>query len=488
MWKKQNPKSNVNPYRQDSEILAEFQAMGAQDAELAEALLNLHVRQEPDNTLRQRILSIPDGDGRMAFPFQQEIKGEKPMSTYRPGNGRLVASRFALIGITLLILVVVLVTSIPATRTLALQAIAEIRQSLGIGMQGSADGHVTFTPGFPFNVKQPDYLPEGFRRTSVKQAPFTSESGAVEALVEEVIVSGSETSAPSSPSSSATVLQRVAAYDTVAPHVIFTYEATPDHYILLFERAAAPDETLPAGEARTVNGRPAALQSNGNVLILSWIEDGTWLTLESTLAEEQLLQTAESMVTTQTISEADQDAVQSTNDTSGEYPFCNPEEQATRDALLERAEVAGQQRWGAVEIRLSERNLPLELIPYSISVENVTPEDMFQRALTALQNPALTLQPIDYASPIGFVLSEEKRCRESVTRTPGHIDFVIDIWDEQVNISVGGTGIAGKDDAELRALAIDELEQKLQRILPNLDKRDQLISAVSAMSQNRTKN
>jgi hypothetical protein len=458
----------VNLYRRDNEILEEFQAMGmgvgAEDAELAEALLHLYARQEPDNALRRRVLSIPDEDARTNFPSQQEVKGQ--MNAYRPDNGRFAAGRFALVLVILLILIAVLVTSIPATRTLAMQAIAGIRQSLGIGMQGSVDGFVTFTPGFPFNAKQPGYLPEGFRRTSIKQAPFTSESGAIEALAEEVIVSGGEPSPLSSPGavSGEALSQRVAVYETELPHVIFTYEATPDHYILLFERAAQPDETLPAGEARTVNGQPATLQKEGDVLILNWIEDGTWLTLESTTAEDQLLQTAESMVTTQSSSEADQLLLPLLNDTTADYPLCNPEEQPTRDAYLEGRKTAGQQRWGSVVIHLPGPDLPVA-VGYSTDIE-IMPEELFQRVFTALQNPAVPLQPIDYASRIFFVLSEEKACLESRTETPGYIDFVIDVWDEQVSINVGGEGVAGKGDDELRALAIEVLEQELERIAP----------------------
>jgi hypothetical protein len=68
----------------------------------------------------------------------------------------------------------------------------------------------------------------------------------------------------------------------------------------LFERAARPGETLPAGEPRIVANQAAVLQRSGQILTLTWISAGTWLELEGRLPEAELLKVAEGLTVSQT--------------------------------------------------------------------------------------------------------------------------------------------------------------------------------------------
>lgn len=333
---------------------------------------------------------------------------------------------------------------------MAMQAIAEIRQVLGISVSGPDDEFVTFTPDLPFNIKQPNYLPEGFVRT-VNISLLDSETNAIESLTEETVSNGSDVL------SSGIVSLRVATYHTNVPHIILAYEADPDQYILLFERVAQPDEALPDGKSLMVRDQPAMLQENDDFLTLNWIEDGTRLTLESSLAEDELLKVAESMVTTQMIGETNH-AVQPVY--TPDYPYCDPEKRLPDNALNTANR---QEYWGHIRIHIpGDDGLPR--IPYGINRENISPETLFQRALTRLQDPNVILQPLDYSTLDFLQLSEEELCWELIQITPGYIDFVIDIGDERVTISVGGKGAELKNDVDLKALAINALERELGNI------------------------
>jgi hypothetical protein len=445
MWKNQIRKPNFDQIREEKDILAEFSAI---DIELVKALVSL--RQEPGQALLHRIQSIPYQDFQAPSLLHQATGGE-PMRTNRffpLANLRLATLRSFLVLTAFLVFVLLLAFSIPATRTMAMQTIAEIRQVLGISVLSPDDEFVTFTPDLPFNIKQPSYLPEGFVRTVSNLSFIDPETETTESLTEEMVSNGSDIL------SSGIVSQRIATYHTDAPHVIFAYEADPDQYILLFERVAQAGETLPDGESRMVGNQPATLLEDDDFLALNWIEDGTWLTLESSLTGDELLRVAASMVTIQTISETNN--VVHSFDTS-DYPYCDPEKHPP-DSLAN--EVSRQQYRGSLRIHIADSNKPAR-IPYA---GQESPEALLHRALTALQDPDMTMQPLDYSTQAYFQLSEGELCWELIPIAPGYIDFVIEVWDERVTINVGGEGVELKSNAELKAIAINALERELENI------------------------
>jgi hypothetical protein len=267
MWKNQMPKSSPDRLQEAKELLAEFSDHHAQ---LAKALVSL--RQEPGHALLHRIQSIPYQDSQAPSLLHQETGGE-PMRTNRffpLANLRLATLRSFLVLTAFLAFVLLLAFSIPATRALAVQAVAEIRQILSIGT--GSDGIATFSPTPPFTVKQPHYLPGGFELVTQRYQP------------------GDE------------------------PNIMLEYTAKDGQYVQLFERLARPDETLPSGEPYTVRGWPARLQRSDRALKLIWIDEGTWIELEGTTSEAELLRIAESLATTQS---PDTSAAVETDEKSG---------------------------------------------------------------------------------------------------------------------------------------------------------------------------
>jgi hypothetical protein len=206
-----------------------------------------------------------------------------------------------------------------------------------------------------------------------------------------------------------------------------------------------------------VNNKPATLQRNGETLTLIWIEEATWLTLEGTLAEDELLRVAENMVVTQTAGENGEESLVEGAGTGMEPPpFCNPDDQPPPDPLL--GEVQGQQYWGSVWIHLLDRERFPESIGHGTSLGSVTLAILFERALGAMQAPDLNMTPLSYPSLGLFTNSDDDvPCWQPDPRLQGYI--AIEIWDEQVNVGFGGDGAVYKDRA------IQALEQELDNVL-----------------------
>ena len=247
-------------------------------------------------------------------------------------------------------------------------------------------------------MKQPHFLPEGFIQTSVYY-----NSGNSAPTIQE---NASQAQSP-------LVRERIEAYmGNDAPYILLTYERGIEEYVLVFERAAISGEALPAGEGWVVGNEPAVLQTEGNRLALTWISAGTWLTLEGTLGVSKLIQIAEQMATVQSPSgEAyGQDSGQDITSVI-DLPYCNPQD-VPPDGDLFLGSVNEQRYWGSVWINLFDRNMYPETISYGTSLQDVTEEALYRRALHALEDRALAIGKLDYPSINIFITSDQASCLE----------------------------------------------------------------------------
>lgn len=151
-----------------------------------------------------------------------------------------------------------------------------------VGATVSSDGTSTFLPTPPFKVYQARETPAGFAFYGNRYSS----------------VGGSSNGGPATPPTEAVdeIIVRPRGDEV---HIVIEYARANNAYFALFERAARPDEPLPPGEARTINNQSAVLQRGNTTLTLTWINEGTWIELESTLSEAESLHVAESLVVTQ---------------------------------------------------------------------------------------------------------------------------------------------------------------------------------------------
>ncbi len=446
-----NEKRTVQ-FQTESEILAEFEAA---DTELVRQLLSL--RQTPSATLQHRIQAIPQP---AADQIRSLAQPSNRPSTWRSWR-RILRPVVVGVGAAVLVAIALLVIS-PGFRAAAAQAVGEIRQLLGGGIATGSEGISTFRPAPPFNVKQPDYLPEGFKLTAQRYNPGpdprTGRTG-VSVIEKEVRPQSA------GPAAQAAIEQGRGS----EPYIVLVYEASDGRYVQLFERADRQGEALPAGEPRSVVGQPARLQRSDQALKLTWIDEGTRIELEGTVSEVELLQIAEGLVTTQTPDGVADGGTARVAPTSGEHdlpasimgyspehlPYCNPKEHAPSGPEPLLGEVQGQKRKGSVTIQIMDPNLyPFpESVSYGASVKNVH-DEVFAPALAALKDPSVPMHRLPYPS-LSFKFSEAKGCYEPDPVELGYV--VIEVWDDQVNIGYGGAG------ATLKQRATEALTQELQK-------------------------
>jgi hypothetical protein len=195
------------------------------------------------------------------------------------------------------------------------------------------------------------------------------------------------------------------------------------------------------------------LQRSGETLTLTWVTAETWLTLDGTLTEDELLRVAESMIVTQRAGESRDVSLTEDAGADTQPPFCDPDEPQPSGFLL--GEMQDQQYWGSVWIHLFDRERFPESVGHGINLGSVTPVLLFQQALEAMQEPGLTMMPLSYSSLGHFTITDDDvPCLQPDPRLQGYI--AIEIWDEQVNVGFGGDGAALKDRA-IQAL-VQELE------------------------------
>ncbi len=212
----------------------------------------------------------------------------------RQGRRLGAIRRWTVTAVMALLAVTVMGSSVwVASPELRASAASSVRQLIGQVVAGISAGPgattpVEFRPTPPFIVKQPDYLPAGFERVKVTYNPGAGpESGwQLPAVSEAVVRDETEPSLPTE------VSRRQEA------HLIIVYRAEDGREVQLFERAALPGEVLPAGEAATLNGQDATLQTDGQVLTLTWVDGSTWIELRGDLPRQELLKVAEGLVTT----------------------------------------------------------------------------------------------------------------------------------------------------------------------------------------------
>lgn len=401
-----------------TEILQEFDGV---DAEVAQALL--HLRQAPSQTLQQRVDAIAENPRRR----QATVRGRR--------------RRFVAWGAVAVVIVLLLFAAFPGLRTAAAQTVDELRQLLGGGIHLGAEGTAKFEPAPPFVVKQPGYLPEGFDPVvqRYQAAPDPASGRAVPQLEQRRVTTDTHAADWPTPN--------------VAPgtaHLLLRYENARDQHITIVERAAQPDDALPAGRSLAVNGQPATIRQVNETRIVTWIEDGTWIELTGTVPEDELLRVAERMRTTQ----------RPTSSGTMDAPY-----DATPPPLCEGVRplrghilgtVEGQEYKGSVTINLFDREVFPETISWGTDVENGR-EAVLEPALRALQDPETTMRPLPYPSIGHFTYSEEAGCLQP-TEVHGYV--VMEVWEGQVNVGYGGAG------AELTERAIETLERRIQQEQP----------------------
>lgn len=313
----------------------------------------------------------------------------------------------------------------------------------GVGVTSENDQVVSFGPPPTFIVKQPGYLPAGYTRTAEEYYPGYGELPAIR----------NEITSPESSVNEQEPRPTLSIERFSGPYIILRYEARPGQYIELVERPVAPDDELPAGERITISGQVATVERREGLNRLVWISDGVWIELQGTLPESELVKVAEGLTITQTPSDflGPLNEVYPPEESSDRLKssFCNPNDYSPMDEPL-LGKVADQEKWGAVIIQFWERDFaPIDVFGGGFSAE------MLERALTALQSPANSMQQLSYPAIGGpYMWADDKPCL-IVEPSKGYI--VIEVWDSQVNIGYGGAG------AELKDLAIEALKAEIQK-------------------------
>lgn len=338
---------------------------------------------------------------------------------------RLVRMRALTWALLAVIVIIGTVFTIPQWRTVAAKALVDFWQVTGIAVDIEERTNFSETP--PFNIYQPSQLPAGFvLKIAQGYSGTASESGSGHMLTSETVRQDNV----DMPSSSA-INERVEAYQSALPHALFVYQASAEKYMLLYERAAQLGEQLPPGSGRTINGNPATLEQNGNSLLLTWVQDGTWLSLEGTVNEITLLETAHNLQhqVSKEVASGDEMAVRAVTGP----PFCNPTDEPPAGLLL--GNLTGQQHQGDIYITFMDNEYQPERVAVGISQLELRKE-LIQRAITVLDNPNLAMELLPYPSFGQYVSSGEESCLSPDPEVQGYI--VIEVWENQINVGYGG--------------------------------------------------
>jgi hypothetical protein len=118
-------------------------------------------------------------------------------------------------------------------------------------------------------------------------------------------------------------------------------------------------------------------------------------------------------------------------------------------------DVPNQRSTGSIRIDLfyEGQNPSPASVAWGSNVENQL-NGVFEPALKALKDPATAMQPLPYKA-IGMY-TNVKGCVEPNPAVQGY--FLIEVWDQQVNIGYGGDALA------LRDLAIQTLEREMEKL------------------------
>ncbi len=359
------------------------------------------------------------------------------LSRREGGQRRALKMAFSF-SIVFLSLGVLLLAFSPGLRGAAAQAIHEIGAMVGIA--GDSKGPGTFSPAPPFVVKLPGYLPEGFEYDSAQYNPGAEN---LPSIREEHVRPGTPTIEPGGERDTGN-----------QPMILIRYRGDAGSYFELFEKQAQPGEELPSGEELLINGEDARLQRDGERLTLTWIEAGTWIELSGKLPEDVILQIATELVTTQTpqgesfqpLATPERQAIEATQRAS----FCNPQDYVPEGGNL-LGDVLNQRRTGSIRIDLfyEGQNPSPATVAWGGNLSEV-----FEPALKALKDPETAMKQLPYKT-IGMYIYN-KGCAEPNPAVRGY--FLIEVWDQQVNIGYGGDALA------LRGLAIQTLEREMEKL------------------------
>lgn len=353
------------------------------------------------------------------------------------GSHKTAFSRFVWGVIGLVLIVGATLALSPDLRTAAAQGL----QRILAGVSAQPDGSMNLAPAPPFAVKQPRDLPQSFQRTASLYAPGTG-----------IVVNDQASKLPGLPEGASPIAQQALKRDWgSAPHLVLVYEAPGGLYFSIGERKADPQESLPAGEARAVANKNATLRKIDQGLALTWMDEGTWISIETNLPEDELLRLAASFVTTQAAASINEPAAPVASTRPTELPFCDPSERPPRDLM---GQVAGQSHKGSVQIELYDRSIYPENVTYGSNGQE--PRMVLEKALSALRDSSIPLQRLPYGSISSFLKKDGEDCMRSNPQVEGYI--VIELWDRQVNIGYGGTG------ADMKERATKALEQQIQEM------------------------
>jgi hypothetical protein len=366
--------------------------------------------------------------------IQVRIESEPSKGAHR--MRRTVVSLVAVV--LLLILGSILV--FPPVRIAAAQAIREI-ESFVVGMAGGPSGPESYSPPPPFTVKLPGYLPKGFRYVGGEFNPggnlvsVSMSAEVVQLPVEEM--EGTQTQHEVVDQSLIPKVER----DRSLPFIVARYHDNDKFYIEIFERQALTDEELPSGDERIIASQPARLQKSELALILTWIDEGTWIELRSNLPEDEVLKVAEELVIIQEAGETDEGLSQSPHiqineEFTRDNNYCRPNDGPPSVGGLLLGEVAGQKNFGSVWINFHDRDFFPETVAGGSNVPNMH-EGVYLPALEALRNPDLEMRRLPYKS-VNVFEGTEQGCQTAPYDLQGYI--VIEVWENQTNIGYGGEG------------------------------------------------
>lgn len=430
--------------------LVAFAALVARTVPLADTAFHARLDEQIPLRLEQQ-RSEPDGLDMSVMQQTDTVEPARldldPRGQRRSGAGLGRAFKHMAVGIAAAMLfILLLMILIPDLRT---ASAAELRK-IAVGISSRPGGVQVYSPPPPFVVFQlsPDRLPVGFAVTWNRYAPGSSGNGLV-------MTGGAPVRVGSDESTIHPVAERAAQRNWGPdPHIVIVYESNDGRYLILFERKAAPDESLPPGEPRTVAGNPARLDALDQGIRLTWVDAGTRIEIESSLPEQELLALAAQVKGTQIPGERNPlEALFMPH----EPVFCDPNQKPPSGVLL--GKVSGQKNRGSVRIEFQQYPNRPDMIANLSSGANV-PDirgGVYEPALAALQNPAIPLQRLPYAAVSTFSSSESVPCLVPSSVVKGYL--VIEVWEQQVNIGYGGNGAAMRERG-IQALLEEIKKQK----------------------------
>lgn len=316
--------------------------------------------------------------------------------------------------VALLVFIIALLTSRQLQVAVA-GVLAEV-----VGARGGPGQPTVFTPSPPFVVRQPGYLPPGFKQGRMIYNPGFDPQTIPTAMA----LSGNPTPSGTAPAHEAFTLFEAMDKnaDPSRAAILFIYRAEAGSELWLYERATLPDDK-------------AVLEVDEQWLMLTWIEDGTWLVLRGTLGREEIMRVAEGLVVTQ------RPGAGETGGSGFPGPMMdvrvatmNPTNASIWTGDPKLGQVPNQIYHGHVVVEVWDKGETMFAGPSDengIFAGGLKAADLFKRVIEALQDPQtpiITVTPWT-DDPIGGPQPNLGRYRGRV---------IADVWEKQVNIAITG--------------------------------------------------